>query len=94
MLDKSNDVIGVGISNISKSAIMLSPNPANSYVNIVTGAPMQLEIYTIIGTRVAVENLYEGKNTISVSQYPAGLYMMKMIDTSTGQTFVQKLVVQ
>ena len=92
-LDYSNDVI-LGIETINPSVIKLSPNPANNYVNILTDNPMKLEVYSILGNLIAVEQLREGKNTISISQYPAGLYMMKMMDTQTGQTFVQKLVVQ
>jgi len=92
-LNKSNDVI-LGIETINPSVVKLSPNPANNYVNILTDNPMKLEVYSILGNLIAVEQLREGKNTISISQYPAGLYMMKMIDQNTGQTFVQKLVVQ
>jgi len=95
-LDKSNNVIGTdqNISTINKSAITLAPNPANSFVNIVTGSPMKLEVFSLIGNRIAVESLYEGTNTISVSNYPSGLYLMKLTDANTGQTFVQKLVVK
>jgi len=91
-LDNDNNV--VKISNINKSAIQLSPNPANNFVNIVTDSPMKLEVYSLIGTLVAVENLSEGSNIISVSRYPAGVYLMKMMDLQTGQAAMQKLVVQ
>jgi hypothetical protein len=91
-LDNSNPV--VKITDINQSAIKLSPNPATNYVNIVTGSPMKLEIYSLLGTLVAVENLDEGSNLISVSRYPAGVYLMKMTDSQTGQAVMQKLVVQ
>jgi hypothetical protein len=91
-LDNDNNV--VKISNINKSAIQLSPNPATNYVNIVTDSPMKLEVYSLIGTLVGVENLSEGSNIISVSRYPAGVYLMKMMDLQTGQAAMQKLVVQ
>ena len=84
----------VGISTINPSLIQLSPNPANSFVDIVTGSNMKLEVYSIIGNRIATENLYEGRNTISVSQYPAGVYLLKMTDENSGESFVQKLVVR
>jgi len=92
LLDNANDV--VGISNYNRSAIKLAPNPANSYVDILTASPMKLEVYTLLGNLIAIENLSEGKNTISVSNYSSGVYIMKMMDTSTGQLFVQKLVVK
>jgi len=95
-LDKSNKIIKPeeSINNFNRSAIKLAPNPANSFVNIVTDLPMKLEVYSLIGNLIAIENLYEGKNTISVSEFPAGLYFIKLTDKSTGETFVQKLVVQ
>ena len=92
-LDNSNHII-LSITNPNKAAIQLSPNPANSFVNIVTGSPMKLEVYGLLGNLIAVENLYEGTNTISVSEYPAGMYLMKLVDVKTGQAYVQKLVVQ
>jgi hypothetical protein len=84
----------VNISDINQSLIQLAPNPANSFVNIVTGSDMKLEIYSAIGNVVATERLSEGKNTISISNYPAGIYLMKLIDVTNGQSFVQKLVIQ
>jgi hypothetical protein len=92
-LDNDSHII-VSISNPNKAAIQLSPNPANSFVNIVTGSQMKLEVYGLLGNLIAVENLYEGTNTISVSEYPAGMYLMKLVDVKTGQAYVQKLVVQ
>jgi hypothetical protein len=84
----------LSISDINKSAIKLSPNPANNFVNIVTGSTMKLEIYSLIGNLIVVENLNMGQNIISVSNYPAGVYILKMIDVNNGQSYIQKLVVK
>jgi hypothetical protein len=92
-LDNDNGVMQK-ITDFNRAVIQLSPNPANNFVNIVTGAPMKLEVYSLIGSLVAVESLSEGSNIISVSRYPAGVYLMKMIDLETGQALMQKLVVQ
>ncbi|MCL2291293.1 MAG: chitobiase/beta-hexosaminidase C-terminal domain-containing protein [Bacteroidetes bacterium] len=89
-----DDVSAVKITDINKSAIKLAPNPANSFVNIMIGSPMRLEMYSLLGTLITTETLSEGSNTISVSNYPSGVYMMKLIDTNTGQSFIQKLVVK
>jgi len=88
-----DDFAAVKITDINKSVIKLAPNPANDFVNIVTGSPMKLEVYSILGNLIATESLSEGSNIISVSNYPAGVYMMKLID-STGKSYVQKLVVK
>ena len=91
-LDKASPMLS--IAEVNPSVVRLAPNPANSYVNIITGSPMNLEIYTILGNLIHNESLYEGSNIISVSNYPPGVYIMKLTDKSTGQSFVQKLVVQ
>ena len=95
-LNKSNHVINNGnaIPGINKTTIQLSPNPATNFVNIVTGSQMKLEVYGLLGNLIASENLIAGSNTISVSDYMPGMYIMKLIDVKTGQTYVQKLVVQ
>ena len=91
-IDHSNGVIGV--HDLNKSSIKLSPNPADNFVNIITGVSMKLEVYSLLGNLIATESLSEGSNTISVSQYPAGMYLIKLIDSSSGQSYVQKLVVR
>ena len=92
MLDYGSTV--VKITDYNKSTIKLAPNPANNFVNIITGSAMKLEVYSLLGNLIAVDQLYEGSNIISVSNYPAGVYIMKMIDTSSGQLYVQKLVIK
>jgi len=84
----------LNITNYNPSAIKLSPNPATNFINIVTSSSLNLEIYNILGARVATEILSEGTNTISVSTFTPGVYILKMSNTSTGQTFTHKLVVQ
>ena len=93
MLDYANTV-ATKIADINKSAIKLSPNPANNFVNIVTGSAMKLEVYNLLGALIATDNLHEGQNMIPVSNYSSGIYLLKMIDVSNGQTYVQKLVVK
>jgi hypothetical protein len=88
------NAVQLKISDYNKSAIRLAPNPASNFVNVVTGAPMKLEVYSLLGNLIATETLSEGSNIISVSNYTAGMYIMKLIDTKTGQAFTQKLVIK
>jgi len=82
------------ITDYNQSAIQLAPNPAVNFVNIVTGSAMKMEVYSLLGTLITTETLSEGSNIISVSNYVPGVYIIKLIDAGTGQSFVQKLVVQ
>jgi len=72
----------------------LAPNPASNFVNITIGSPMKLEIYSLLGNLIYFESLSEGSNTISVSNYPPGLYMIKLTDSNTNQSFIQKLIIK
>jgi hypothetical protein len=94
MLDNANNVYQVSIANFNKSAIKLAPNPATHFVNVITGSTMKMEVYSLLGNLIATETLSEGSNIVSVSNYPAGMYIMKLTDTKTGQAFTQKLVIK
>lgn len=86
--------ISTSISDFSAAAIGLSPNPADHFVNIEIPTEMSMEIYSVTGSLVGKGTLSEGINTISVSDYSSGLYILKLRDTSTGKTYSSKLQVK
>ena len=86
--------ISASISDFSAAAIGLSPNPADQFVNIDVPSEMTMEIYSVTGALVGKETLSEGINTISVSNYSTGLYILKLRETSTGKTYSSKLQVK
>ena len=87
-----------GISNsvydFSAAQIGLSPNPADNFINIDVPAEMSMEIYSVTGSLVGKSTLTEGINTISVSDYSTGLYILKLQEISTGKTYSAKIQVK
>lgn len=86
--------ISTSISDFSAAAIGLSPNPADHFVNIEIPTEMSMEIYSVTGSLVGKGTLSEGINTISVSDFSSGLYILKLRETSTGKTYSSKLQVK
>ena len=77
------------------SELRIFPNPANSYCKFyINNMPNKgvLEIYTLMGILKNIINIDGNSNKIDVSDYPAGMYILKY---STGnEIFSQKLVVE
>jgi hypothetical protein len=69
--------IETGINAVTVSALQISPNPANEYLNIsVTGLNKTVRIYDLTGKLVIAKTI-NGNGTISVSSLKAGLYFVK-----------------
>jgi hypothetical protein len=90
-----------GVEDISfASDILLSPNPADDYVNIglelVEGVELTVVLTDILGKEISreVNNLAAGRQTIKLDlgELPQGLYMV--ILQSQGETFTDKVLKQ
>ena len=79
--------------NINKS-VLISPNPANSYVNIYLSETgnTQVIISDLNGKRVEKIQTTDSQVRIHTSRYAAGIYIVTIINA--GQITTQKLVVQ
>lgn len=86
--------ISNSVSDFSAAQIGLSPNPADNFINIDVPAEMSMEIYSVTGSLVGKSTLTEGINTISVSDYSTGLYILKLQEISTGKTYSAKIQVK
>ncbi|MBN1115733.1 MAG: CotH kinase family protein [Bacteroidales bacterium] len=58
--------------------ILVYPNPAVDYINIVATEESHLEIYNIQGRIVIQENLYKQENTIKLDKLETGSYIFKI----------------
>ncbi|MGB4654968.1 MAG: T9SS type A sorting domain-containing protein [Bacteroidales bacterium] len=70
-----------------KSDFSIYPNPANNYLNISGGNFDMVKIYNSIGKLMGV---YDNTNTIDISKYPSGLYIVELIDGS--KIFREKII--
>ena len=94
LFDRIWDGISNSVSDFSEAQISLSPNPADHFININTPSEMTMEIYSVTGSLVGKANLVEGNNTIPVNHFSTGLYILKLQEISTGNTYSAKFQVK
>jgi PKD repeat protein len=84
---------GVGVDELSQSAIKVYPNPVKDVMNVETGSNIQsIQLFNVTGQMV-VNKQVDGKTvTLSTSSLKAGIYMLKVV-TENG-TIERKVVVQ
>lgn len=91
---KAENDPNVSISSIEKNSFDIYPNPARNIINLKgldnTSSNAKIEIYSIIGVKVAEENL---KNkAIDVSNLQKGVYVLQVSDNlnNYSQTFIKQ----
>ena len=88
-------VINTGLSNVDNEILdmMVYPNPVDGdFVTIQTPADglKEIQIYTVTGRKVM--DTYINGNTLDVSSFNSGFYMMKV--TVNGQSKISKLIIR
>ncbi len=77
-----------GINSIAQENLVISPNPANTFVIIKSGELIsKIEITNLIGQKVFTEQCSTNKLTINISTFEMGLYLIKVNDF-----YIQKLI--
>ncbi len=78
-----------GVNNIYANDITILPNPANEYISVYGVKDVSMRLYSILG-----QLLKETRSkTISIAEYPAGLYIVGVFD-SEGLLLKQEKVVK
>jgi Leucine-rich repeat (LRR) protein len=75
-------------TNTIDYSIKLFPNPTKEVLNIEIKEVSQIKVLTILGELVMVTQLNSGNNTVDVSSYPSGVYLIQVTneDGSVNQT--------
>jgi poly(3-hydroxybutyrate) depolymerase len=68
-----------GISEMSRDAISVYPNPTNSELNFRSEENGLVEVVDATGRVVLSNSVRKGQNTMDVSAIPAGVYTLKML---------------
>lgn len=80
----------------TEKSVMIYPNPANCClvvsINNYSETGMIIEIYDAVGNVKHIEKNVNRISEINVSNYPAGMYVVKV--TSNGQIFTEKFIKQ
>lgn len=81
-------------SNDLAEGVSLYPNPAKDFVTISVNNPenASLEIFNILGSKVASIGLTNRSNTVDISNIPTGMYIFRVYSNSN--TFEQKMMIQ
>ena len=77
-------------SHANPASISVLPNPTTGYIKISNAGKANIKVYSTIGTLIK-----EAGNTdnITISEFPAGLYFVKVFDR-TGTPLLQTKVVK
>ena len=72
------------------------PNPAQDYVTIRNTQYPSLRgvLYNIVGQKLLELNLSATENHVMLDQYANGIYLLHLVDQTTGNTMAKKLHIQ
>ncbi|HHG85270.1 MAG TPA: T9SS type A sorting domain-containing protein [Bacteroidetes bacterium] len=91
---KNTEAAG-GITTLEKDALLLYPNPANDQIsfeleNIEDG--YKYEVVNQLGQTILKSNVDAAKVTISLDQWPSGLYFIRLENQKTKEIYSRKFV--
>lgn len=89
MLKFKRSMIQTGIEAPTFAANVY-PNPAREVLHIAADQPLTGELLSLTGTVVA---RYDGTGTLNISQLPAGIYLLRLVNTQ-GETSHQRVVIE
>ena len=75
-----NRDVEAGIQNVANNTLKVSPNPANTYINVENAAGSQIFVYNIAGQEVMAIESAEANERLNVSNLNAGLYIVRVIN--------------
>ena len=67
-----------GIAKNSAVHVSVYPNPATEMVTVESAEALSYELLDVLGKVIAKGGLQQGKATINISSYPAGLYHLRL----------------
>ena len=62
------------------NTLTVTPNPANTYINVENAAGSQISVYNIAGQEVMSIESAEANETLNVSNLNAGLYIVRVVN--------------
>lgn len=75
----------------NETRITIYPNPSTRIFNIVSQQNISVEIYDLLGKLVYNQSLANGTNSIDISNFNSGVYLLKATDAN-GNTETHKLI--
>ena len=79
-VDENCEALVSSTNNFDKSLVKIFPNPTNDYFTITDNPYVEsIQIFNIVGKQMATTNFQNG-DAINISNFPNGLYLVRMLD--------------
>ncbi|MGV7108131.1 LamG-like jellyroll fold domain-containing protein [Flavobacterium sp. U410] len=86
------DVTTLGTSNFDANSFKIYPNPSTGIFTIDTKEEVQIEVFDLVGKMIKKENIHIGVNSIDVTNYANGVYLLRV--NNSGKINTYRLVKQ
>ena len=81
------NAVPVGIGEPEAELIRVYPNPANNNLCVDYTGRAQAVIYNVVGQVVGTHDLSKQTNMIYIETLESGVYMMRIVDGETSETY-------
>ena len=81
-IDKVMTGLGYGVNESENNdKIIVYPNPASDFVNIINATNSSLQIYDVFGKLIASYNISENNHILNVGTFAKGTYLLKITNS-------------
>ncbi len=91
--DKNGNLIN-SINNLGQNKISISPNPFSDrlFVSLDVNSKYDLKLYSTLGTLILKQNFQGNSIEFNLNNYSSGIYLMRIHDEKTKESFSTKLI--
>ncbi len=82
------------VPDLTEGKVLIYPNPAESAVNIESEQPVAVRIYNLGGQLMAENVSHSSNHTLDVSGFPAGIYILQLLDAGNRPLKQYRLMVR
>jgi hypothetical protein len=82
----------VDIPNLSKVELKIYPNPTTGSITIENAKGNDVIMYDVVSKVVNRKNIISDKETVNIGSLPNGMYMIQVVDETTGIRTIRKIV--
>ena len=91
--DAENTWSSLSVNPQIANTIKMFPNPSTgNFVNILSNKDIAVEVFDILGKKVATQNLTEHQKKLNVAALNSGIYLVKLKTASSSET--RKLIIK
>ena len=88
----SSAVCSLGTDQFSEEELQIYPNPVKTSASISTKEELNYVLYTLTGVELSNGKVNQYNNTIDLSAYPTGIYLLQTTATTNGNVKTVKVI--